>query len=139
LASCGESTEEEAKEGEATEQSQEEGEDETEADVVSIVGEWQCADLDMGMEVPADRKAAMDAAIKQMVDNTKYTFKEDGSLILSTPEGNEMGTYSVEGMVLKTKMASGKEETINIAELTASSLKLKIEEEGMNGSMSFTR
>ena len=122
----------EATEDAATEEAVEEV-----AEEASIVGEWKMTDMDMGMEIPAGSEEAFAASIKEAVDATVYTFNEDGTMSLVSNLGEESGTYSIDGSTLT--VTTKKTETIEVKELTASTLVFGISEEGLNMTMSFER
>lgn len=138
MVACGGGTEGEA-EGttETTEEATEEVVEEEVAEEASIVGEWKMTDMDMGMEVPAGQEEAFAASIKEAVDATVYTFNEDGSVNLVSNLGEESGTYTVEGSTLT--ITTKKTESIDISELTESTLTLSLSVEGLNMTMNFER
>lgn len=142
IVACGGDTENESNNNEATteETTEEVAEEEVveEAEEASIVGEWQLSDMDMGIEIPAGQEEAFAASIKEAVESTKYTFNEDGTMVMVNQLGTQNGTYTVDGNMLNAS-TEGKDESIEIGELTANKLVLLIKEEGMNGSMTFER
>ncbi|MCB0401059.1 MAG: lipocalin family protein [Flavobacteriales bacterium] len=109
-----------------------------EEEQASIVGAWQMTAMDMGIPVPAGKEAEFEASMKEAIEKTKYTFNEDGSFVINSMIGEQKGTYTVEGNMLNSSM-DGKEESIEIGELTADKLVLLIKAEGMNGSMTFKK
>jgi hypothetical protein len=115
------------------------------AEEVSIVGAWQMADMDLGMELTPEQEADMAAAIAEMVSGSVYTFNEDGTMTMVTPQGEEAGTYKIEpgdeGFVpnLIATGASGEEQTMMLTELSANKLILTMNIDGSIGTMTFTR
>lgn len=136
LVSCGggESSDTEGKEGNATEQAQEEEKEQG----PSIIGDWQCTDMDMGMEIPEAQQAMFDELIAAM----SYSFKEDGTMSVTAKMGSnvttESGTYKVEdNKIIGTK--DGQSDTINIVSLTESELVLGMEDQGVEMTISFEK
>lgn len=108
----------------------------------SIVGTWQMTNMDPGMDqsqLGEEEKAQMKAMIEEIAANTTYTFSEDGTTTLTSPDGEEKGTYSIEGDQLTAVEENGKTEVMTITELTANSLVLSMEIDGNKGSLSFKR
>lgn len=103
-----------------------------------IKGTWKMTDLKMNMPIPADQKAAFDAAMEEQIKNTSYEFTEDGKMILNTPRGKETGKYSVKDKKLNTEF-QGKKEALDIKALTDKNLELSITVEGETVSMKFEK
>jgi len=140
LVACGgeQEVEADATDATATEEVAEEVVEEEAAEEASIVGVWQCTAIDMGMEVPEEQKAAMEEAMKASIESTQYTFGDDGTMTINSQLGEQTGTYTKDGNTLNAKTGD-KEESIEIGELSATTLVLMIQEEEMQGSMTFER
>ncbi len=112
LASCSVEveTDETTDEVEQTDEVNDEAEDESSA---SIVGDWALTDFDPGGEVPAEELEMFEKTKQQMIEVTRYTFNEDGSMHVktsmlgSTIEYDQ--TYRVEGDQLISIEESGDE------------------------------
>lgn len=139
LGSCSESKTDEAAEGAETEEmTTEEAEPEVE---ITIVGDWKMSDFDMGMEVPKGQEAMFDKMRKDMIDNSKLSFKADGTYTQTDKMEvvrTQNGTYSVDGSTLKTTI-NGKSDEMNIASLTEDKLVLTMEERGSTMTMTYSR
>lgn len=139
LVACGgDAVTEEVIEATTEEASEEVTEVVEEAEKASIVGTWQMTEMDMGITPPPGKEEEFKAAMKESIDQTKYTFNEDGSMVINSMLGEQKGTYSVDGDVLTSNL-EGKEESIEIGELTTNKLVLLVKSEEINGSMTFKK
>ncbi|GEM_PF-6559261 len=140
LVSCN-SAEEENNNNEETQQSSEENQDEEENSEPSIVGTWQQSGFDMGVEIPAEEQEMYEKTVKETIDNTKYTFNEDGSYKVNTwmlGKGVEYeGTYSIDGEKLMTTQ-DGEEVSFDFS-VSDTELVLKQEDQGAVMTMTFER
>lgn len=140
LVSCG-GTEGDDTNGEGTEETQDETQDEEEETGPSIVGEWKLTDFDMGMEVPEGQEEMFAEMKQQLLDNTSYEFKEDGTMtasmyVMDAVETKD-GTYKMEGDKLMVSMDE-EEDAIDYT-LDDNTLVMMIEEGGQVMTMTFTR
>lgn len=136
LVSCGGDNADDAS-GEGKEKTEEGAEKEA---GTSIVGTWKLTDADMGMEIPEEQQEMYDAMMKQLKDNTSYTFNEDGTMISNTFVGEPLeqkGTYKLDGDKLSVDM-EGRTDSIKI-DLSEETLVMYIEDGGRTMTMTFAR
>lgn len=63
-------------------------------------------------------------------EGMSWEFKADGSMIVTSPEGNESGTWSLSSDNEKLTVTSdGESEVLDVSSLTSSTMKLNFEEE----------
>ena len=143
LVSCGGTAEtEETTDGENTEAVENEEEEEEEVAEPTIAGTWKLTDMDLGIEIPEGQEEMFADMKATMIENTSYQFNEDGTMTAESYAMDQKqtvtGTYVVEGDQLKTT-SEGKEDSINIVELTEDKLVLGIEDRGSMMTMTFAK
>jgi hypothetical protein len=115
------------------------------SDGSSIVGAWQMTDMNLGVEMTTEQEAEMAALMAEMVTGSVYTFNEDGTMAMVTPQGNESGTYMIvpggEGLVpnLIATSDGGEEQVMMLTELSDNKLVLTMDVDGNVGTMTFSR
>ncbi len=107
-------------------------------EAASVVGTWQAVSMDLGMEIPEEQQAEMEQAIQEQVAQTKYTFGEDGTMTMVSGLGTETGSYTAGESSIETTI-NGRTESVNIVELSATTLVLGVDEEGMTMTITLER
>lgn len=116
----------------------------------NLVGKWQVSDIDMSamMEsVPEEQKAFMESMLPMMEEAMKsmtMEFSADGKVITKSSmmgqETEEEGTWTLsdDGKTLSFDN-EGKEQTMEITELTANKMVVNIKEDETTFSMTFEK
>lgn len=148
LCSCDNSTSE-SKETESTEvvaNNEEEKTEESSSSTSSdgeIVGTWKLSDVSFGAAVPEGQEEVFQKMVNEMKESTRMTFNNDGTYENKTSmmgmEKIEKGKYRLEGNTLTSISEDGREDVVELVELSSNKFIISTEEEGNKITLTFAK
>lgn len=108
----------------------------------TVVGFWELSDFDMGVDIPEEQQEMFDNMLKEMIENSNLSIKDDGTYAQNDFLNGEMvsqsGTYVVDGdkMIMKS---NDEEASVVISKLTETELAFQVDDNGSTMTMTYKR